>query len=512
MAIYSFRVSIVKRANGSNAVASAAYRAAESLANETTGQTHDYSRKGGVLHAEILTPENAPDWTLDREKLWNKVEAKETRANAQTARELTMALPHEINDEQRLDLVRGFLNEECVSKGMVADFVLHLPDGEGDERNHHAHAMLTMREIDPDGFTRKAREWNSRTQLEHWRIAWQDHVNKALERAGRPERVDHRTLEDQGLKQEPTLHEGPEVTAMTREGEQADAAIANENRQKRNAQREQLKNQYLEISLIIDRPELAKALASQTKPDLKSALKSLRMVDQQNTALNNLRRKITTLRKQIFAHDKRQENLKQLDLAVKGGLASVYRNPEKAQIAYINRAHHKASNPNNAARLMKQHPTYYGRLKGYAIGNLWHSRTRKEALTTIPILAEKAAKAEYIRNKQAQSTLNITKARQRHQALTQQKETIENHPTAERLIALRQIQKAATGMNNKTWKSLPWPTKKAITEARQTMRSDTVRKFADKAMAALRQRQREQERQVEIERERERNKDRGFER
>ncbi|WP_064503579.1 MobQ family relaxase, partial [Paracoccus sp. 228] len=148
-------------------------------------------------HSEILAPEHAPDWARDRSALWNAVEQIERRKDAQVSREVRVALPSELTPEQNRDLVRGFVQAEFVSRGMVADIALHAPGREGDQRNHHAHIMLTTREIGPEGFTTKNRDWNAKELLVDWRSSWAEHVNQTLERCNVHERVDHRTLEAQ---------------------------------------------------------------------------------------------------------------------------------------------------------------------------------------------------------------------------------------------------------------------------------------------------------------------------
>ena len=164
------------------------------IEDRRTGLAFDYAARGGVDHAEIIAPDHAPDWASDRSELWNRVEEAETRKNSQVAREVRVALPHELTHAQRLELVRGFAQEQFVDRGMVADIALHAPGREGDERNHHAHILLTTREIDANGFTTKNRDWNKVEVLEGWRQGWAIDSNAALEWAHIDERVDHRTL------------------------------------------------------------------------------------------------------------------------------------------------------------------------------------------------------------------------------------------------------------------------------------------------------------------------------
>lgn len=194
MAIYHLRASMISRSQGRSATAAIAYRVAERIEDRRTGLVFDYAKRGGVDHTEILAPDHAPDWVRDRSELWNRVEESETRKNSQVAREVRVALPAELTHEARVALVREFAQAQFVDQGMVADIALHAPGREGDERNHHAHILLTTREIGPEGFTAKNRDWNAKDMLEGWREAWARDSNAALERAGIEDRVDHRTL------------------------------------------------------------------------------------------------------------------------------------------------------------------------------------------------------------------------------------------------------------------------------------------------------------------------------
>lgn len=194
MAIYHFDASVISRSKGRSATAAAAYRTAEVINDHRTGEVHDYTRKGGVLHTEIIAPDHAPAWVHDRSALWNAVEDAERRKDAQVAREVRVALPSELTTEQNADLVRAFVREQFVARGMIADVALHAPGREGDQRNHHAHIMLTTREIGPEGFGAKERDWNAKELLVSWRGSWAEHVNDTLERCDIHERVDHRTL------------------------------------------------------------------------------------------------------------------------------------------------------------------------------------------------------------------------------------------------------------------------------------------------------------------------------
>ena len=218
MAIYHFSATVIGRSAGRSSVASAAYRAGEKLTNEREDITHDYTNKDGVISSHILAPENAPDWVHDRNQLWNKVEAVERRKDAQLAREITVALPCEIDMLEREELLISFVKENFVSKGMIADVAMHMPDKGGDNRNYHAHIMLTTRDITPDGFDKKNRTWNDKALLQEWRDNWEKSINNYLERKNIDERVSAKTLAEQGIDRIPTKHIGVTAVQMERKG------------------------------------------------------------------------------------------------------------------------------------------------------------------------------------------------------------------------------------------------------------------------------------------------------
>lgn len=211
MAIYHFSGTVISRSQGRSAVACAAYRSAECLHDERYDKTHDYSRKDDVAHTEILLPVSAPDWMGDRQTLWNAVEAGEKRKDAQLAREFNFALPRELTLEQNITLAREFVQQEFVSQGMVVDLCIHhdkLPTG---ELQPHAHIMLTLREVTPEGFGQKVREWNAKENLLQWREAWAEVANRHLFLHGHDLRIDHRTLKAQGIELEPQYKIGAAV-------------------------------------------------------------------------------------------------------------------------------------------------------------------------------------------------------------------------------------------------------------------------------------------------------------
>ena len=243
IAIYHCSIKIISRGKGKSAVAAAAYRAGEQITNEHDGVTHDYTRKGGVIHTEILLPDHAPPSFSDRTVLWNAVEKIEKAKNAQLAREIEIALPQELTREQGISLVREYVKHNFVAAGMCADFAIH----DKQDGNPHAHIMLTMRPIeqggawgakqkkeyilDPQGnkiYDPKKRQykcksipatdWNEQTKAEQWRAAWAQICNRALEQNGHTERIDHRNYARQGIDQIPTVHLGVAASAMEKRG------------------------------------------------------------------------------------------------------------------------------------------------------------------------------------------------------------------------------------------------------------------------------------------------------
>lgn len=258
MAIYHCSIKIISRGKGKSAVAASAYRSGETLTNDYDGITHDFTRKRGIVHTEILLPSHAPPDFSDRSVLWNNVEKTEKARNSQLAREVEIALPVELDREQQIQLVRDYVTENFVSAGMCADIAIH----DKEDGNPHAHIMLTMRPLaesgewgaksrkeyilDKDGQrvklkngtfkTRKINtvDWNDKEKAEVWRKAWADVTNRYLAEQNRPERIDHRSYERQGIDKIPTAHIGVAATQMERRGIATDKGERNNEIRKQN--------------------------------------------------------------------------------------------------------------------------------------------------------------------------------------------------------------------------------------------------------------------------------------
>jgi Ti-type conjugative transfer relaxase TraA len=240
VAIYHFSAKVISRANGSSAVASAAYRSASELHDERLGRSHNFTDKTGVVHSEIMAPEGSPKRWQDREALWNEVEAGEVRKDAQLAREIEFSIPREMNQAQGVELARDFVQQEFIERGMVADLNVHWDIGPDGLAKPHAHVMLSMREVKPDGegaFGKKVREWNSTDLLTDWRERWASHVNERLAELDIDARVDHRTLEAQGIDLEPQHKIGPAGARRLDRGEDAERAVNHREIARRNGEK-----------------------------------------------------------------------------------------------------------------------------------------------------------------------------------------------------------------------------------------------------------------------------------
>jgi Ti-type conjugative transfer relaxase TraA len=224
MAIYHLHVKVIGRKSGSSAVASAAYRSGSRLRDERIDRSHDFSAKRGVVHSKVLLPENAPEAWSDRERLWNDVEAAEVRKDAQLAREVEFSLPREMTEAQGIELARDFVQSEFVDRGMIADLNVHRDIGEDGMPKPHAHVMLTMRAWDENGFGPKVRDWNRTEMVERWRERWAELANERLAELDIDARIDHRSLEAQGIALEPQSQIGAPAQRIKGEGIEADRA------------------------------------------------------------------------------------------------------------------------------------------------------------------------------------------------------------------------------------------------------------------------------------------------
>ena len=260
MAIFHLSVKTVSRSAGRSATAAAAYRAGCKITDEHTGEIHDYTRKGGVESAAVILPDGAPEWARDRAQLWNAAEQAETRKNSTVAREFEIALPAELSPAERERLAHDFTRELVARHGMAADVAIHAPGKEGDNRNHHAHILLTTRRLGPDGMGDKTRELDSAKTgaaiVKEWRERFATLQNERLREAGHSVQVDHRSHAERGAQAEPTQHLGPTATAIerrtgqrSRKGQQYDRTAAEQREKARQAG--QLQRQGVELDRSI---------------------------------------------------------------------------------------------------------------------------------------------------------------------------------------------------------------------------------------------------------------------
>ncbi|MFZ4167046.1 MobQ family relaxase [Brevundimonas sp. NPDC058933] len=322
MAIYHFSVQMISRGKGQSAIASAAYRSGQRLVDEQTNESKFYKREVQPEN-HILAPENSPIWVQNREILWNEVEYSEKRKNSQLAREINVALPRELSNQQQTELIKDYIQDQFVDKGMVADIAIHRDDA----NNPHAHVMLTTREVSEEGFTTKNRDWNKKELLEQWREQWSAYANKALEQAQINERITHKSHADRGLEILPTVHMGHVASDMEKKGIQTERGTINREVQKHNAivydlQKYRQEKQQSEASLKLKEqkkaveltPEEQKtvSIAKQIIGDTPTLTSIVRYVKQVEMRTNKQKQTIESLKRQNYLVSIAEQAEKQL--------------------------------------------------------------------------------------------------------------------------------------------------------------------------------------------------------
>lgn len=274
----------MSRAAGRSATAAAAYRAAARVVDRRTGEIHDYRKKGGVVAAGIVLSDGTRATHL-REQLWNAAEDAEKRKDGRVAREWVIALPDELNNDQRIALAAKFAMKLAATYGVAADLAVHEPSKKGDDRNHHAHILLTTRQakLTGDGIelgekasielsdkARKERGMKpAADDVKRLRKLWADMANAALAEAGHEARIDHRSNAERGIDEMPTTHLGPTATALKRKGKKLDI-------EERERQRWDAAKQALEVEMQQARSELDKALREVTDLEYEAPKMGLR--------------------------------------------------------------------------------------------------------------------------------------------------------------------------------------------------------------------------------------------
>ncbi|TRA87554.1 Ti-type conjugative transfer relaxase TraA [Rhizobium rhizogenes] len=278
MAIYHLSTKPVSRSSGRSAVASAAYRCAVLLVNQRDGLVHDFTRKEGVEHKEIVLPRGvSADWALDRSKLWNAAEFAEKRKDARVAREFEIALPHELSPEGRLKAARAFAQDLANRYGAAVDFAIHSPSEHGDIRNYHAHVLMTTRQVREAGLGEKTclEHKNARLlangmattdiQLRDIRQSWEGIANRELQREGLDVRIDHRSHAQRGLELSPTEHMGVHASQMRQQGMAVERGRLDDEAARQNAELirqkpEQVLTLISHEKSVFDRHDIAKTL------------------------------------------------------------------------------------------------------------------------------------------------------------------------------------------------------------------------------------------------------------
>ena len=285
MAIYHLSVKTVSRSAGRSATAAAAYRAGCNITDGRTGEIHDYTRKDGVQSATLIVPHDAPAWANDRELLWNAAEQAEKRKNSTVAREFEIALPSELSPAERQRLAEDFAQELVARHGCAADVAIHAPGREGDNRNHHAHILLTTRRLTPEGMGEKTRELDDQKTgkqlVTEWRERFATLQNEALRRAGHAVQVDHRSHAERGLEAEPTQHLGPTATAIERRtgqrsriGQDFDQVVAERLRKAQEAGQLEEQGQAIDGSIIDLTGDLQAALQERDEAQIQANMRA----------------------------------------------------------------------------------------------------------------------------------------------------------------------------------------------------------------------------------------------
>ncbi len=293
MAIYHMQAKVVSRGSGRSAVAASAYMSCSRMYNDYDGIQHDYTKKHGLIYQEMMIPPMAPSEWNDREQLWNAVEETEKTKDSRLAREFVVALPVELDKDSNISLLQDFIKKNFVDMGMCADFAIHDTDG----HNPHAHILLTVRPLNENGTwqykTEKeylcikdgeekgyeridkhpkssrygrqnpiSEQWNSDEQLCIWRANWTDAVNKMLARNQINATIDHRSFADQGITEQPTIHEGYIAQNMEKNGIIADRCEINRQIRADNKMLRELKAKVVKLAEAVEKsiPIIAETL------------------------------------------------------------------------------------------------------------------------------------------------------------------------------------------------------------------------------------------------------------
>lgn len=272
MAIFHLSTKPIKRSSGRSATASAAYRAACEIEDKRTGLTHDYSKKSGVVNSEAFVVVDGEKVAVDRAQLWNAAEFAEKRKDARTAREIVINLPHELSKELRQNLVEDFTEYVAQKYNVAIDYAIHEPDKHGDNRNHHAHILMTTREATlKNGSVELGKKTSlelsntklktldmpkTQEQIVSLRESWATMTNDYLSFANVDARIDHRSFEEQELSIKPTIKLGWEASALERSGMATDRGDFNRAIRADNLQIVNLENEIVDLRIALKQSEI----------------------------------------------------------------------------------------------------------------------------------------------------------------------------------------------------------------------------------------------------------------
>lgn len=359
MAMFHLSTKPILRKSGRSATASSAYRSGSKIEDKRTGLTHDYTKKQGVVKSECFLIQDNQKIKLDRSQVWNTAEQKEKRKDSRTAREIIINLPHELNEKQRADLVKDFAESVAKKYNVAIDYSIHLPDKEGDQRNHHCHIMMTTRtaELDKNNNLvlgdKTALELGnkdlakldlptSQEQIKDLRREWAETTNKHLEMAELSERIDHRSYKDRGLITLPTIKLGWQATAMERKGIQTDKGDYNRQIHATNAE---INRVYFDIGRLSSQQRFEKMRAEKQhtsqnaqKPTLERDNRKLATTLQANAeksnrkpirGINEPQKQGSSILERFAQHRAEQEQAKQAEQLAKENEQTTYTGMER---------------------------------------------------------------------------------------------------------------------------------------------------------------------------------------
>ncbi|MEE1130235.1 MAG: MobQ family relaxase [Caryophanon sp.] len=301
MAIYHLAIKNVSRGKGQSVIAMAAYRSGEKLVSERYNQTHWYRHRTVQPECWISAPTHAPHWATNRARLWNEVERVEKVKNARLAREIVIAIPNELNEQQQVQVVKQFVDNTFVAQGMVADVAIHRDDA----HNPHAHILVTVRPFEADGtWGAKSKKqyvvdeqgepivlpsgqkksvkvetttWGTVETLKEWRSSWERTVNEALKQAGLSHEVSAKSFKDRGMDLKPTIHEGYQARQMEARGETSERCEHNRHVRTYNVQVTQLQLMKAEIEAENEGQHVSRHLSPEDKQTLRQLAKDLKL-------------------------------------------------------------------------------------------------------------------------------------------------------------------------------------------------------------------------------------------